>query len=250
MSTKPLASILIPARDEAENLPATISRIAEKLGAEKIPYEILVLNDLTAAEDVATTKAIDEIQKKFSEVFLHNFPKSEKQGFGLAIQRGLQLAKGDYIMIAMADGSESPDDMVACYRKMGEGYDAVLGSRFVPGGVITNYPAGRIFLNRAANWFLSLLFLTRFNDFTNAFKCYSRGAISGMQPVFSRHFNITIELPLKVVARKMRYAVIPIRWDGKPGRSSSLNARKMARRYLYTALVIFLEKFLVWDDYS
>ena len=86
---------------------------------------------------------------------------------------GLQAASGDAVTIMMADGSDSPDDLYEYYRVMLTGFDCVFGSRFIKGSRVHDYPVHKLLLNRAANIFVSLLFGMRYNDVTNAFKCYA-----------------------------------------------------------------------------
>src|SRR4029077_5608282 len=99
---------------------------------------------------------------------------SGRHGFGMAIRYGLTHITGDAVAIVMADGSDSPEDLAKYYRKLLEGYDCVFGSRFIAGSYITGYPRHKLLLNRMANWFVRILFGLKFNDITNAFKCYRR----------------------------------------------------------------------------
>jgi len=97
----------------------------------------------------------------------------------------------------MGDMSDSPEDLIRFYRKMLEGYDCVFGSRFIKGGKTFDYPFVKLMINRLANLIVQITFGIRYNDTTNAFKCYRREVIAGLQPILSNHFNLTIELPLK-----------------------------------------------------
>ena len=78
----------------------------------------------------------------------------------------------------MGDGSDFPEDVVAFYRKLEEGYDCVFGSRFVRGGRTLDYPIHKLVLNRLGNTAIRLLFTMRYNDVTNAFKMYRRRVIA------------------------------------------------------------------------
>jgi dolichol-phosphate mannosyltransferase len=107
---------------------------------------------------------------------------------------------------------------------------------------VEGYSRRKLFWNRLANWFLSLLFGLRYRDFTNASKLYSRGAIDGFQPIFSEHFNITIELPLKAFLRGYKVAIVPNVWRSAGNESSNLRLGAQGKRYLHTALVLFCER--------
>ena len=147
------------------------------------------------------------------------------------------------------DGSDAPADLIKCYRKLGEGYDCVFGSRFIDGSEVIDYPIHKLILNRLANLLIRILFQQRFNDFTNAFKLYRREVIAGLQPILSHHFNLTVELPLKALIRGYSFAVVPISWQNRKAGISKLNIREMGSRYLFIVLYCLIEKQLSRGDY-
>jgi dolichol-phosphate mannosyltransferase len=151
--------------------------------------------------------------------------------------------------VMMADGSDSPEDVVRYYRKIEEGYDCAFGSRFIQGSKIIDYPLHKLAINRLANWFIRMLFRLRYNDITNAFKCYRREAIDGMQPLLSPHFNLTVEMPLKAIVRGYSFAVLPISWTNRKSGMSKLKIREMGSRYLFIVLLVWLERHLSRGDY-
>ncbi len=167
----------------------------------------------------------------------------------MAIRCGLRYASGSAVAIAMADGSDNPEDACKYYRKLLEGYDCVFGSRFIPGGRVVDYPFHKLVLNRAANTFIRVLFGLRFNDITNAFKCYRREVIESMQPLISPHFNLTVEMPLKAIVRGYSFAVVPITWTNRASGVSKLKIKEMGSRYLFIVLYLWLEKHLSRRDY-
>ncbi len=152
-------------------------------------------------------------------------------------------------MIVMADGSDSPADMVTYWHKLHEGYDCVFGSRFIRSGAVYDYPTHKLILNRLANTFIRVLFAMEFNDTTNAFKCFRREVIAGIGPIMSYHFNLTVELPLKAIVRGYSYAVTPISWRNRKIGESKLKIREMGSRYLFIVLYCLLEKLLSRGDY-
>ncbi|HVN85511.1 MAG TPA: glycosyltransferase family 2 protein [Candidatus Binatia bacterium] len=236
-------SVLIPAYNEENNLPETLDGILAVLRREAIPFEIVIVND----NSHDNTRAI--VMERFSRdpelVLVNNTPPG---GIGRAIRAGLRHFSGDAVAIVMADRSDSPEDLVRCYRKMLEGYDCVFGSRFRPGSHVTAYPFVKLAINRAVNRMLQVLFLTPCNDLTNAFKLYRRSAIEGIGPLQACHFNITIELSLSCVIRGYRIAELPIDWCGRTWGVSNLKLREMGRRYLATLLKIWFERMLISDD--
>ena len=149
----------------------------------------------------------------------------------------------------MGDGSDSPDDLVAYYRLLEEGYDCAFGSRFVRGAVVRDYPKLKLTLNRLANFFVRILFRHGYNDTTNAFKAYRREVIDTVQPLLSNHFNLTVELPLKAIVRGHSYAVVPISWTNRTRGASKLKIQEMGSRYLFIVLYVWLEHHLSRGDY-
>ena len=245
MSEPLMLSVVIPARDEEHSHPETVAELDAVLEREKIPHEILVVDDHSRDE---TRRTLEGLSKRFPRV--RWIESREPGGFGNAVRAGLDGAKGDAVCVYMADASDDPEDAVAYYRKLREGHDCVFGSRFMRGGRVTGYPPHKLVLNRLANWFIMALFGIRYNDVTNAFKCYRRGVLEGVRPLFSRHFNLTVELPLKAIIRGYSYAVVPIRWRGREKGFSKLRIREMGSRYLFIVAYAFLEKVLSRGDYK
>jgi len=237
-------SVVIPARDEEGANGQTLSEIAAALSGEENPYEIVVVDDGSADQ---TADRVREMKDSRAEVRLVS--NAGPHGFGLAVRVGLAHTTGEAIAVMMADGSDSPEDLVHYYRKLQEGYDCVFGSRFIHGGRTVDYPVHKLAINRMANWFIRMLFRLRYNDITNAFKCYRRNAIEGMQPLISPHFNLTVEMPLKAIVRGYSYAVVPISWTNRKSGISKLKIKEMGSRYLFIVLYLWLERHLSRGDY-
>ena len=237
-------SVVIPARNEVHSVAETLRGVVEELRAAGIASEVLVVDD---GSTDGTAARVNELAATYAEV--RSVVNDCRHGFGLAVRSGLAQAAGDAVAVMMADGSDDPRDLVAYYRKLTEGYDCVFGSRFIRGSQLVDYPHHKLVLNRLANWFIAALFGFRYNDTTNAFKCYRRTVIDGMQPLISPHFNLTVEMPLKAIVRGYSYAVVPIRWLNRKEGISKLKIREMGSRYLFIILYLWLEKLLARGDY-
>ena len=109
----------------------------------------------------------------------------------------------------MADLSDSPEDVVAYYRKIREGYDCVFGSRFIKGSTVENYPSVKLVVNRIVNQCIRFMFWTRFNDLTNAFKAYRTAVIRDCGPYRACHFNLTLEMSLGALIRELQHRPDP-----------------------------------------
>jgi dolichol-phosphate mannosyltransferase len=149
----------------------------------------------------------------------------------------------------MADGSDSPADLIAYWRLLCDGWDCAFGSRFMAGSRVSGYPRLKLLINRAVNGFIRVLFGHGYNDTTNAFKAYRREVVETVQPLVSPHFNLTVELPLKAVVRGHTFAVVPIAWTNRSSGESKLALNEMGSRYLFIVLLAFLEKHLTRGDY-
>lgn len=237
-------SFVIPALNEEGCVEETLRSLAGELRAASIPFEVVAVDDGSID---GTADRIRGLAAMYPEIRL--VINTGRHGFGMAVRTGLQHITGDAVAVMMADGSDSPSDAAAYYRKLQEGYDCVFGSRFIRGSRLIDYPAHKLVLNRMANWFIRVLFQFGFNDTTNAFKCYRRDVIDGIQPLISPHFNLTVEMPLKAIVRGYSYAVVPIRWANRKSGISKLKLREMGSRYLFIILYLWLEKMLARGDY-
>jgi dolichol-phosphate mannosyltransferase len=153
------------------------------------------------------------------------------------------------VAIVMADASDNPEDLVRYHHLLEEGYDCAFGSRFVAGAKVYDYPRLKYVVNRLANLFIRVLFRHRYNDTTNAFKAYRREVIETIQPLLSKHFNLTVEMPLKAIVRGHSYHVIPISWTNRTSGEAKLAMREMGSRYLFIVLYVWLEHTLSRGDY-
>ena len=176
-------------------------------------------------------------------------PNDGAPGFGRAVRKGLDEFTGDAVVIAMADGSDDPRDVILYYRVLEAGYDCAFGSRFMPGAEVRGYPRLKRIINRAVNTAVRVVFRHGYNDTTNAFKAYRREVIEQLQPLISPHFNLTVEMPLKAVTRGFSYAIVPTSWTGRTAGDSKLQLREMGSRYLFIVLYVFLEQHLTRGDY-
>jgi dolichol-phosphate mannosyltransferase len=237
-------SVVIPARNEEGAVEETLSALLDTLRADAIPCEILVVDDGSTDK---TAFVVQALSARYSEIRL--VQNTGRHGFGMAVRCGLREATGDAVAIVMADSSDSPEDVVKCYRRLLQGPDCVFGSRFIHGSRVHDYPIHKLVLNRLANWFIKALFGVPFNDFTNAFKLYRREVIVGLQPLISPHFNLTVEMPLKAITRGFSFAVVPISWTNRKTGISKLKIREMGSRYLFIVLYVWLEKHLARGDY-
>ena len=242
----PFFSVIIPAHNEEGNIERTCRAIAGEFHTRQVAdFEILVVNDNSRD---ATLAILESLQGEIPELRIVN--NTPPNGFGFAIRAGLAQYRGQCACIVMGDLSDAPSDIYAYYQQMKNGAECVFGSRFIHGSALIDYPRHKLFLNRLVNVVIRMLFRIQHNDITNAFKCYRRDVIDGIQPILSPHFNLTVELPLKAIVRGYTYVTLPISWTNRTSGKSNLRIKEMGSRYLFIILYVFLEKLLAKGDYK
>ena len=237
-------SVVIPARNEADNIGPTLDALRERLTEHAIPYELLVVDDGSSDSTPTVVEARAAVDPGVR--LLRN---PGPHGFGRAIRYGLERFTGDAVVIAMADASDDPADVVRYYYVLRDEADCAFGSRFVRGGGTIDYPRFKLAINRLANLFIRMLFRGGYNDTTNAFKGYRADVIRGCQPLISPHFNLTVELPLKAMVRGYTHRIVPITWRNRKSGTSSLRLDEQGSRYLFIVLHVWLESLLTRGDY-
>jgi len=238
-------SVVIPAQNEGECIDSTIRSLVSELRAQTVNFEILVVNDHSIDQ---TAQVLEILSRDISELRAIN--NVSPSGFGFAVCQGLKHFSGDAIAIYMADGSDSPKDLIRFYREMEiKNVDCVFGTRWSRQSKVIDYPWFKLILNRAANHFIKLLFGIGYNDITNSFKLYSRKVVRGLEPIISSQSNLSVELPLKAIVRGFSYTVLSNSWTNRKIGVSKLKIKEMGSRYLFIILYCFLEKWLSNGDY-
>tara|TARA_B100000795_G_C22795165_1_gene438974 strand:+ start:124 stop:849 length:726 start_codon:yes stop_codon:yes gene_type:complete len=233
-----LLSILIPVRDEKENVYIISKEIEKKI--ENSNYEIVFINDYS--ED-STVQELEKLSESNNKIIYFN---NQKKGLGGAIDLGIQKSNGKYVCIMMSDSSDTVEDLNYYYQQISaENLDAVFGSRFIKGGKIVNYPKIKLILNRIGNLLAKLLIWTDLNDFTNGFKIYKKETLIKLYPLVSESFNIFFELPLKTIIRGFNYKIVPISYYNRTVGEAKFKIDELGSKYIFTLLYCFLEKILL-----
>ena len=241
----PDLSVVVPAHNEEECIESTLEDLCKTLEKETIDYEVIVSNDHSTD---STGRILDDLCMKNPRI--RHIENTKPNGFGFAVRSGFEQADGEWVAVMMADASDDPRDLVNFYLEgTQKETDAVFGHRFACGGNVVDYPTIKLFLNRLTNWIICLLFAIRYSDVTNAFKLYRRSTLYGLEPLLSPHFNLTVELPLKVIVRGFSYSVIPNSWYNRKTGVSKLKIKEMGSRYWFIILYCLVEKWLSVGDF-
>ncbi len=232
-------SIVIPVYNEDKQLHNTVKKI-NKISKRIKDYEIVFIDDFSTDN----TKQI--IKKSIRSNQKIKYYKNIKKGLGSAIGLGINKSTKKFVCIFMCDNSDDLSDLMEYYKIINKNnLDAVLGSRFLKNSRITNYPILKMVLNRIFNYIVKIIFLSNYNDFTNAFKIYKKKTLKELMPIVSDHFNVFLELPLKIIIRKYKYKIIPISWKGRKIGVSKFKISELGSMYIFTLLYCFIEKILL-----
>ena len=232
-------SIVIPVYNEDKQLHITIKKI-NKISKRIKDYEIVFIDDFSTDNTKQIIKKSIRSNKKIK------YYKNIKKGLGSAIGLGINKSTKKFVCIFMCDNSDDLSDLMEYYKIINKNnLDAVLGSRFLKNSRITNYPILKMVLNRIFNYIVKIIFLSNYNDFTNAFKIYKKKTLKELMPLVSDHFNVFLELPLKIIIRKYKYKIIPISWKGRKIGVSKFKISELGSMYIFTLLYCFIEKILL-----
>tara|TARA_B100000780_G_C21116785_1_gene451942 strand:+ start:769 stop:1491 length:723 start_codon:yes stop_codon:yes gene_type:complete len=233
-------SIIIPTYNEVKQLKHTIKKL-RSLKKKINNYELVFIDDFS---NDGSYQQLISFKKKYSKIKIY---KNNKKGLGGAIKLGIQKSRNKYICIFMCDLSDDVNDIYKYYKMMAnnKNLDAIFGTRFDKRSKVKNYPFFKLILNRIANNMIRLLFLSKYNDFTNAFKIYKKDVLLKLFPIVSENFNVFLELPLKIITRKLTYKIISINWYGRKIGESKFKINEIGSKYIFTLLYCFLEKILL-----
>lgn len=238
-------TVIIPVKDEEDIIESTLESFSNSW-LKEIDYELLIVNDFS---NDGTLNKILNIKKANSNIKIIN---NKKAGLGSAISIGIENSTKEFLVIFMADMSDSLIDLKKYYELILQDnrLDAILGSRFMPSSKVVDYPKFKYLINRIANNFISLIFMSKYNDYTNAFKIYKKSALLKLFPLVSESFNIFLELPLKIISRKYNYKIIAISWQNRNKGKSKFNLKELGSKYIFTLLYCFFEKILLKKKYD
>lgn len=203
----PLLSIIIPAHNEEQRLPDSLSKIMAFLHDQSYEAEVLVVNN--GSQD-RTAEVVREFQANHSNLFLIN---EERAGKGLAVRLGMLSASGEYRFICDADLSMPIQEVRKFIPPTLVDFDIAIGSREVPGAVRYNEPAHRHWIGRIFNFLVRTLAVPGFMDTQCGFKCFHETAGTDLFHV-QRLDGWTFDVEVLFIAQHRGYRIVevPIQW--------------------------------------
>ncbi len=224
-------SIIIPAKNEEENIEKTITAITKVL--DNIKAEIIVVNDHSTDK---TEEVVKNISQKIPYV---RIIKNEKNpGFENALFSGFENAKGKFVLPIMADESDEPATIPVMLEKAQKGYDMVCGSRYMKNGGKSGGPKLQGFFSAFVGKSLHYLIRIPTRDISNAFKMYRKNALDKIE-LKEKGFAVSMEAALKLYFSGYRLTEVPTIWYGrKKGKSKFKLTRTFPYIKLYSGAII------------
>lgn len=226
----PRSLVVIPTYNEADNIPTLIPAVL----SQAPDVEVLIVDDSSPDGTAAVTRKMME-----SDPRIHMLERKAKMGLGSAYVEGFKFAiKHSYecVFEMDADFSHSPNE-IPNFLEKSERFDLVLGSRYVNGVRVLNWPIRRLILSFAANVYTRIVTGMPLHDATGGFKCFRRKVLEtiDLDSVKSNGYAFQIEMSYKAWKNGFKVTEIPITFhDRRSGES------KMSRDIVYEAF------FMVW----
>ncbi|MFE9123464.1 polyprenol monophosphomannose synthase [Streptomyces sp. NPDC007172] len=199
------ALVIIPTYNEAENIKPIVARVRAA-----VPEAHVLVADDNSPD--GTGKFADEIAAEDDQV--HVLHRKGKEGLGAAYLAGFRWGiEHDYgVLVEMdADGSHQPEELPRLLTAL-KGADLVLGSRWVPGGRIVNWPKYREYISRGGSTYSRLLLGVPIRDVTGGFRAFRRETLEGLglDEVASAGYCFQVDLARRAVAEGFHVVEVPI----------------------------------------
>lgn len=201
--------VIIPTYNEKENIEAIITAVMEL----PIEFHVLVIDD--GSPDGTALIVKDLMANKFAGK-LHLVERSGKLGLGTAYITGFKWAiehQYDYIFEMDADFSHNPQDLLKLYDACAnQGADVAIGSRYVSGVNVVNWPMGRVLMSYFASKYVRFILGVNIHDTTAGFKCYRREVLETIELDKIQFKGYAFQIEMKYTAYKCGFTIkeVPI----------------------------------------
>ena len=202
------ALVIIPTYTERENIEAMVRKVMSL----SHPFDLLIIDD---GSPDGTADIVRDLQQEYPGR-LHLETRKGKLGLGTAYIHGFKYAlrhEYEYIFEMDCDFSHNPEDLVRLYNACAvEGYDVAIGSRYVQGVNVVNWPMSRVLMSWFASWYVRLITGMPIHDTTAGFKCYRRKVLKTIQLNKIRFVGYAFQIEMKFLAYKYGFKIkeVPI----------------------------------------
>jgi dolichol-phosphate mannosyltransferase len=197
--------VIIPTYNEIEN----IERMVRKVFSLPHPFHLLIVDDGSPDGTAATVK---QLMLEFpGRLFLEE--RKSKQGLGTAYIHGFNWALTrtyEYIFEMDCDFSHDPDDLLRLYQSCVNGADVAIGSRYVKGGKIQNWPIGRILMSYFASVYVRTVLWINISDTTAGFKCYKRKVLERIDFNTIKFIGYAFQIEMKYIAYRLGFKLVEV----------------------------------------
>ncbi|UII29918.1 polyprenol monophosphomannose synthase [Fulvivirga ulvae] len=200
--------VIIPTYNEKENIELIIDAVFS------LPhkFDILIVDD---GSPDGTGNLVKELQQKnYDGRTLHLVERKGKQGLGTAYIRGFNFAlekKYDYIFEMDADFSHNPKDLISLYKACSaEGYDMAVGSRYISGVNVVNWPMGRVIMSYFASIYVRFITGMPIHDTTAGFVCFTRKVLESIDLEKIRFIGYAFQIEMKFTAMKYGFKILEV----------------------------------------
>jgi dolichol-phosphate mannosyltransferase len=198
--------VIIPTYNEIENIREIIQEVMHLDG----DFELLVIDD---GSPDGTAQAVIVLQSDFP-TRLHLIQRTGKMGLGTAYITGFEwaLERGyDYIFEMDADFSHNPSDLIRLYEACAvSGYDLAVGSRYITGVNVVNWPIGRVLMSYFASVYVNFITGLPIKDATAGFKCYHKSVLQGIKLREVKFIGYAFQIEMKFTAWKLGFKVVEV----------------------------------------
>jgi len=218
-------SVVLPSYKEAENLTELLPAIKKALSCIGQPYEILVVDTMTKTDNT------DEICLKNNCTYIN---RENGNNYGDAIRTGINKAANKYTVVMDADGSHNPNDIIRFYAEIENGYDLIIGSRYIHGGNSHNGIILKL-MSYVLNMTYRFFFGINVKDVSNSFRMYKTEQLKTLSLECS-NFDIVQEIIIKLSKHipNFRILEIPVFFDQRKYGESKRDLVKFIFSYIAT----------------
>ncbi|MEP7264832.1 MAG: polyprenol monophosphomannose synthase [Bacteroidota bacterium] len=198
--------VIIPTYNEKEN----ISKIIHAVFALRMPFHILIVDDSSMD---GTAEIVNDLLNKFSgQLFMEQ--RAGKMGLGTAYIHGFKWAlqrQYQYIFEMDADFSHNPEDLINLYNACKlDGADVSIGSRYITGVNVVNWPMGRVMMSYFASMYVRIITGMKIRDTTAGFKCYTRKVLETIDFNKIKFVGYAFQIEMKFASWKLGFNVVEV----------------------------------------